>query len=337
MKRQRLTASNEAQQIQDLLKDYWSYNPDPLEWDTVRTTLIEMHVSPEEFRPPVRERTAATLILNRPALDLPAECDKVTGRFGPMKMGNVVVDGTPVKQAGTATFAPSSWKPPAGMTYVVVTALTFSPTALGNGKPSLKAVATYELTDDMGTVTEKKATVVGVLSPSQELSSVSHKTRLAFEGTPKGIQRMVDAATRNLNRTATIIATDAVKRDQGVIAFLSHHAKQGKSKAARILLSAIKASLPRIAARASMYGMSERAARIGMKACADLRLVAGRIASDMHKRNADVRVAAHLQHQAKTAKCMYAGMILSCYPERQAKTANQTTPTTVAGWLAHND
>ena len=338
MTRQRLTATNDAQEVEKLLNVYWSKDPDPFQWDAARMQLIEMHVSPDEFRPPVRERTAAMMSFVRPAFDLPAECDKETGRFGPMKMGNALVDEKGIKQVGTATFAPSAWKPPANSTYVIVTALALSPVSLSKTKrPVLKGMATYEVTDDKGEVTEKKVSVVGALSASVELGMEINNARFAFEGTPKGIQRMVEVATRQLSKAATRIATQAVKRDQTVIGFLQAHAKRGKSKEASILLAAIKASLPRIAARVSIYGMSERAASIGMMACSDLRLAAGSIASDMNLRNDDARIAAYLQEQSKTAKCMYAGMILACYPEPKVKTATTQAPTTVAGWLAWKD
>lgn len=84
-----------------------------------------------------------------------------------------------------------------------------------------------------------------------------------------------------------------------------------------------------------LYGYSEKVAKLGLQACADLRHEAGKVAHDLHTRRTAHYAAINdfFANHSKTAKCMYSKLLSASYPElKEAKTAS-SIPQTVQGWL----
>lgn len=353
--------------LNDLIQAYWAKDTDPKTWDEVRETLVGLEVDPERWRPPVRERTAATLTFARPkmnapvaAFDVPADADLVNGAAGPIRVGNVIVSNYApvVRLGGSLQLVPEGWTSAAkgDVTYAAVTAIRLHDvdTNLVTGRlVRVTGDATYEITSSDAEVNTVRLRVRGVLtlSPELMLALAGGSPRVAaakgLYGFPGSIEKVATTAGRKLAREAEKIGKAAMQKDSGVIAFLQTHAKRDGSRSAKVLLAAIKASMPRIASNLGLYGHKARTAQIGVQACADLRLAAGRIASDLHGRRSEEheRVTSFLKMHATKGKCAYSGMILSCYPDAPAgdipdevlpaelspKVAS--TPTTVRGWL----
>lgn len=352
--------------LNDLIRVYWADDTDPKTWDEVRAALVGQGVDPERWRPPVRERTAAALSFPRPgaamrpvAYDLPADAALDNGTAGPIRVGNVVVFGqeSEVRVAGTVRIVPTGW--PAVSTdveYAAVTDMTLDDVdaqyAAGR-YIRVTGTARYEITTTTGEINTVKLRVKGVLTASPTLttamSDADATVRVAgggMYGFPLSVEKTASAAGRRLAREASKIARAALKRDAGVVDFLKVHAKRDGNRPAKVLLAALKETMPRVAAAAEvgMYGHKARTAQIGVQACADVRLAAGRIAAELHGRRGGEheRITSFLKTHASKGKCAYSGMILSCYPdapvadvppEAAPPRLASAPPTTVRGWL----
>lgn len=357
--------------LNDLIRAYWSDDTDPKAWDEVRAALVAQGIDPERWRPPVRERTAATMTFPRPgrapkpaAFDLPADASLDNGEAGPIRVGNVYLDGSPdpLKVAGTVRVVPVGWSAVAtDVEYAVVTGLNLDDVEVPYGKGRYVKVtgrATYEVTRSTGEIETVVLRVNGVLTlnpvATTAVAEVDTTVRVAaggLYGFPASIERTAGAAGRRLAKAASKIARDAMKKDAGVVDFLKTHAKREGSRSAKVLLAALKETLPRVAAaaEAGMYGHKAKTAQIGIQACADVRLAAGRIAAELHGRRGDdhERITSFLKTHASKGKCAYSGMILSCYPDAPVadvppeaappRLASERVPTGVRGWLASDD
>lgn len=352
--------------LNDLIRVYWADDTDPKTWDEVRGALVDQGVDPERWRPPVRERTAAVLSFPRPgsgskpvAYDLPADVNLDDGTAGPIRVGNVVVFGQDpgVRVAGTVRIVPTGWTAVStDVEYAAVTALTLDDVdaqyAAGR-YIRVTGVAKYEITRSTGEINTANLKIKGVLTASPVLttamSDADATVRVAaggMYGFPRSVEKTASAAGRRLAREASKIARAALKRDAGVVDFLKVHAKRDGNRPAKVLLAALKETMPRVAAAAEvgMYGHKARTAQIGVQACADVRLAAGRIAAELHGRRGEEheRITSFLKTHASKGKCAYSGMILSCYPdapvadvppEAAPPRLASAPPTTVRGWL----
>jgi predicted double-glycine peptidase len=88
-----------------------------------------------------------------------------------------------------------------------------------------------------------------------------------------------------------------------------------------------------------MYGYRSKVATLGLNACASLKVAAGSISADLHRRRADkhAKITAYLAAHTKKARCQYARMLNASYPAFDVRLASAPAPTTVAGWLAWED
>ena len=324
--------------LNDLIRAYWSSDVDPQTWGDVRETLVDMEVDPDRWRPPVRARTATTLSFDGQgsapvAFDLPADAALDDGSTGPIRVGNVRVvdaDGVSVKMAGTVRVTPVGWaQVSADADFAAVTHLRIDPVQVQHPAVKffpLRGTATYEVSTPAGDVRTVQLRVTGMLSASPALVTVMsgvngprpvQAAAKGLYGFPAAVEKVATAAGRRLAREATRIGKAAMGKDQAVVGFLQTHAKRDGNRAAKVLLAAIRDSMPRIAADMGMYGVKDRTARIGIQACADLRLAAGRIAADLHGRRASEydRITSFMKTHAAKGKCAYSGMILSCYPD----------------------
>lgn len=173
--------------------------------------------------------------------------------------------------------------------------------------------------------------------------SVSRRTSLGKQargaglyGYPKTIQAACESAVKRLNTKAATVVRQAMRRDDGVIGFLSTHAKRADSLPAKVLLAAFQGSLPKIEADALLldpptvtasvkeaagrwgaYGYPIKTAKLGLTACAGIREAAGEIASTLHSRRADMhpRITGFFGEHGKTAHCGASRLILVCYPD----------------------
>jgi len=361
--------------LNDLIRAYWSNDIDPRAWDEVRAALVDQGIDPERWRPPVRERTAATLTFpwksgtaKPAAFDLPADAALDNGMAGPIRVGNMYVVGqdAPVKVAGTVRIVPTGWSSVStDAEYAAVTALRLDDVEAKYGSGRYVTVtgrATYEVTLSTGGVEEFTLHVKGILTLTPVATTAmsvvdadAGRVRVAaakgLYGFPSSVEKTAGVANRRLAREASRIARDAMKRDAGVVDFLKTHAKREGSRSAKVLLAALKETLPRVAAAAEvgMYGHKARTAQIGVQACADVRLAAGRIAADLHGRKGGEheRITSFLKAHAAKGKCAYSGMILSCYPDAPVadvppevappRLASEKVPSSVRGWLAADD
>lgn len=75
-----------------------------------------------------------------------------------------------------------------------------------------------------------------------------------------------------------------------------------------------------------LYGFKSKTADLGLDSCKEVRTAAGRITADLHRRKADLhdKLTGFWKEQSKQAKCAYAGMLLSCYPDASMKFAAQS-------------
>lgn len=152
-------------------------------------------------------------------------------------------------------------------------------------------------------------------------------------GYTKLVERMADVTSRKLARHAVRVAKRIFAKDESVVGFLQAHAKRERSKSATVLLKAMAELGPKVAntktAKTStdqwgLYGFKQKTADLGLSACNEIRLSAGRLASDMHRRKADMhdKFTGFLKAHAKTAACPYAGILLSCYPDASIRFAS---------------
>jgi len=167
-------------------------------------------------------------------------------------------------------------------------------------------------------------------------------------GYTRRVQSDCETAVRKLNRLAQKISKKAMRKDHKVVDFLQTHSKRSKSSTARILIAAIKDSLPKFAseelpettivanleekqaARYGMYGFRERTIKVGLEACTEIRKAAGKIASDLHQRRSDRydRITGFFKEHNKTTKCSSTGLILSCYPDSTIKLGSEESSST---------
>jgi len=172
-------------------------------------------------------------------------------------------------------------------------------------------------------------------------------------GYPRPIQSTCETAIKRINRRAAKLMHKAIKKDRHLVPFLQAHASQGRSTAARVLLSAYKASMPQAewhdddgesaefdfglniaeaelglvasdktaadkeaAPRWGMYGYPRRTVRAGLAACTAVREAAGFAAADIHRRKTALhgRVTGFLGEHSKVGKCYASKLILTYYP-----------------------
>ncbi|NBR01043.1 MAG: hypothetical protein EBT97_11450 [Actinobacteria bacterium] len=359
--------------LNDLIRSYWADDTDPKAWDEVRAALVDQGIDPERWRPPVRERTAATLTfpwksgIHKPvAFDLPADAALDNGMAGPIRVGNMYVVGqdAPVKVAGTVRIVPTGWAAVStDAEYAAVTALRLDDVEaeyVSGRYVTVTGKATYEVTQTTGEIRTTNFRVRGILAltplattamAEADAGTVRVAAAKGLYGFPSSVEKTAGVANRRLAREASKIARAAMKRDAGVVDFLKTHAKREGSRSAKVLLAALKETLPRVAAAAEvgMYGHKARTAQVGIQACADVRLAAGRIAAELHGRKGDEheRITSFLKTHAAKGKCAYSGMILSCYPDAPVadvppevappRLASERVPSSVRDWLASDD
>ena len=141
-------------------------------------------------------------------------------------------------------------------------------------------------------------------------------------GATKDIESVSLAGVRRLQATVQRLAKEIYARDEETPVFLQEHSKRSGSRAARLLIGAMKdlgpgAVLNRVAGgKAGLYGYKERTAKIALAACSDLYHEAGLIAGELHGRRAahHDRVTGFLKEHSKEARCQYASMLLEAYP-----------------------
>lgn len=178
--------------------------------------------------------------------------------------------------------------------------------------------------------------------------AVPVKTARSAEGL-YGYARLVQAccevSTKRLNMRARDLMRKAVRRDESVLSFLQQHVRRGRDLSARVLLSAYRESLPKLAStpvtaaapKLGLYGFPVRTAALGLQLCASMREAAGIIASDLHRRKAALhpKITGFLDAHSKTAKCGASRLLWSCYPDAGFKFRRRVaTPETVDGWLS---
>lgn len=173
---------------------------------------------------------------------------------------------------------------------------------------------------------------------------------LGMYGYAKTIQATCDSAVRRLNRKATALVKSAAKRDEAVLSFLAMHSQRGPSTAARTLLAAYQAAMPKFAmlelstlaksaakTKLGMYGFPAKTAKLGLLTCTMLRETAGVLAADLHVRRAALhqKITGYFGEHEKTAGCGASRLILSCYPEPTFRFRRASEPpSSVEGWLS---
>jgi hypothetical protein len=363
--------------LNDLIRAYWSDDTDPKTWDEVRAALVDRGIDPDRWRPPVRERTAATLAFPRGgaavkqvSFDLPADAALDNGEVGPIRVGNMHVVGqdAPVRMAGTLRLVPTRW---AGVSadaeYAAVVDVRLNdvevPYVAGR-YVTVTGLATYEVTLSTGeiqtstlrvrgilTLTPAAATAMSAVDADADAGTARIAAAKGLYGFPSSVEKTAGVAGRRLAREAEKIARAAMRKDAGVVDFLKTHAKREGSRSAKVLLAALRETLPRVAAAAEvgMYGHRARTAQVGIQACADVRLAAGRIAAELHGRKGGEheRITSFLKTHAAKGRCAYSGMILSCYPDAPVadvppevappRLASERVPSSVRGWLNVKD
>lgn len=179
------------------------------------------------------------------------------------------------------------------------------------------------------------ATLQERMSRHASLARVARRGQGLY-GFPKSVQAACEMATRRLNKRASSLVRQAMRRDDTVIGFLNTHAKRADSLPAKVLLAACRDSFPKIEAEALLldapvvastlkeasakwgaYGYPAKTAKLGLGACSALREAAGEIAASMHSRRADMhpRITGFLGEHGKTAHCGASRLILVCYPD----------------------
>ncbi len=85
----------------------------------------------------------------------------------------------------------------------------------------------------------------------------------------------------------------------------------------------------------SLYGFRSKTATLGSNACASLRVEAGRVASDLHRRRMDkhANITGFFDSHCKKGRCMEARMLRDVYPDADMRLASAPEPSDVDGWL----
>lgn len=159
-----------------------------------------------------------------------------------------------------------------------------------------------------------------------------HTAGAGLYGVTKDIESVSLAGVRRLQAAVNRLAKEIYARDEETPTFLQEHSKRSGSRAARLLIGAMKdlgpgAALSRVAGgKAGLYGYKERTAKIALAACSDLYHEAGLIAGELHGRRAahHERVTGFLKEHSKAARCQYASMLLEAYPSAP-RTASEGT------------
>jgi hypothetical protein len=229
---------------------------------------------------------------------------------------------------------------------------------------TVTGLATYEVTLSTGevqtstlrvrgilTLTPAAATAMSAVDADADAGTARVAAAKGLYGFPSSVEKTAGVAGRRLAREAEKIARAAMRKDAGVVDFLKTHAKREGSRSAKVLLAALRETLPRVAAAAEvgMYGHRARTAQVGIQACADVRLAAGRIAAELHGRKGGEheRITSFLKTHAAKGRCAYSGMILACYPDAPVadvppevappRLASERVPSSVRGWLNVKD
>ena len=175
-----------------------------------------------------------------------------------------------------------------------------------------------------GQIGNKKASdIERLLTAALEVKKLQGK---GLYGYTLGTQRTVEATIRKATRRAAKIAKALYKKDSRTAMFLGTHAKRSKSASARILVACMKDLGPKVAAEMDktaglgMYGMNTKVARLALAACTDVTEMMGQVAYDLHARKANrhERITGFLKNHSKSARCLYAKMLLASYPDAAA-------------------
>ncbi|MEL7343130.1 MAG: hypothetical protein AAGM67_21780, partial [Bacteroidota bacterium] len=113
------------------------------------------------------------------------------------------------------------------------------------------------------------------------------RTAQGLYGYTKGTQKTCEAAVKKMAKITKKIASALYKKDVRTAQFLQTHAKRGKSSTAKALIGALSESFPKFAshekvAGSSLYGFEEKTVKLALDACAQVRMAAGKVASEMH-------------------------------------------------------
>lgn len=81
----------------------------------------------------------------------------------------------------------------------------------------------------------------------KEMSKAAAVVPGGLYGYTKGIQKMCEAASRKLHRSASKIIRASLSKDKDVVDFLATHAKRAKSTPAKLLVATYRESMPKLA------------------------------------------------------------------------------------------
>jgi hypothetical protein len=143
-------------------------------------------------------------------------------------------------------------------------------------------------------------------------------------GFNKRIENSVLGCVKRLEKSATKIAKRYYKKDEKIASFLLNHSKKAGSLPAKILASALKNQMPKLAStkeatKMGLYGFSERTANLGLMACLELRHQAGIAAYDLHhrKKEEDEYIRSFIANHCKNARCNYSKLLKISYPDNE--------------------
>ena len=183
-------------------------------------------------------------------------------------------------------------------------------------------------------------------------------------GHTRAVQSTCENSIKRLQKTAKALAKQIYAKNEDTAPFLAAHAKRANSLPAKILVEAMKDIGPKIAStmrlaelrieasppekvtkeaarKYGLYGFPAKTAKLGLGACTSIREQAGTMVADMHGRKADAHgnITGFFNSHAKEAKCMYAKMLASAYPDPDRKTAAvvASEPKSVKEWLAWDE
>ena len=192
--------------------------------------------------------------------------------------------------------------------------------------------------------------------PEEKTDKTAATAPAGLYGYTKGVQADCESCVHRMEKAAQQIAKKAYSKDENVAPFLAAHAKRADSLPAKILVAALQNIGPKVASEEpeekvekkpeektagrqyGLYGFMSKTATLGLTSCAQVRDIAGTLASGLHGRRADkhANVTGFLAEHAKQAKCMYSKLLHTSYPDSDRKVAS-TLPDTVAEWLTWED
>lgn len=302
--------------VNDLLQTYWSKDPDPATWDRSRSDLIGLWVDPDWARPSVRERTkkAAAVLLSfeDAGYDLPVEVH--SSKPVTVRVANAMVDGEYISRPLTLTLQRAATWPEGPI--VAITRMELEPVALTGSSVAVKGSASFEYMAGQ----DVEVLIIPVRGMMRLPAGIDRTAGSGLYGHTMGVQKAVEGALRKLMRETSKIAQAAMHKDSDVASFLQSHATKESSRAAKVLLAAIKASLPKIAATKGLYGYRPKTAELGMQSCVKVRLCAGEITQSLHARRPEqaeiIRSFLEQHEQVGPAdEALYAGIMLASYPD----------------------